>query len=78
MLAAKGLKMGKQNAILLSVQLIDIHGSKFYDLQFQIGEKTPQISRIGVESVYPNPQVGDEVRVSLILGQLTGVEKIPQ
>jgi hypothetical protein len=33
------------------VQLIDIHGSKFYDLTFQIGEKAPQISRIGVESV---------------------------
>lgn len=69
--------MGKQAATLLGVQLVDIHGSKFYDLTFALDNKpgSPQTSRIGVESVYAGPQVGDKVAVSLLLGQLVSVEK---
>ena len=69
--------MGKQAATLTGVQFIDIHGSKFYDLTFVLDTKpdVPKTSRIGVESVYPNPQVGDKVSASLLLGQLVGVEK---
>jgi hypothetical protein len=69
--------MGKQAATLLGIQLIDIHGSKFYDLTFALDSKpdAPKTSRIGTESVYADPQVGDKIRVSLLLGQLVSVEK---
>lgn len=69
--------MGKQAATLLGVQLVDIHGSKFYDLTFALDTKpdAPKTSRIGTESVYAGPQVGDKVFVSLLLGQLVSVEK---
>ncbi len=70
--------MGKQAGKLLGVQLVDIHGAKFYDLTFALDSspERAQVSRLGVESVYPNPAPGDAVRLHLLLGQLTRVEKI--
>lgn len=69
--------MKTQRARLLRVQLVDIHGQKFYDLTFALESKpdAPKTSRIGAESVYPDPQEGDEIKVALLLGQLTSVEK---
>lgn len=69
--------MKKQAATLENVQLVDIHGAKFYDLSFRL-EASPdrvRVSRIGTESVYANPQPGDKVLVAQLLGQLTHVEK---
>ncbi len=69
--------MKPQRARLQRVQLVDIHGQKFYDLTFALDSKpdAPRTSRIGAESVYANPQNGDEVEIAQILGQLTSVQK---
>jgi len=69
--------MGKQKGKLVQVTAVDIHGSKFYDIVFTLdsGSGGPRASRIGQESVYPNPQPGDDVLLHLVLGQLTKVEK---
>ncbi len=69
--------MKPQRATLLRVQLVDIHGQKFYDLTFALDSKpdAPKTSRIGAESVYANPQAGDAVEVGLLLGQLTDVKR---
>ena len=71
--------MKHQRATLVRVQLVDIHGQLYYDLTFTLDAKpegTPKTSRIGAESVYPNPQSGDAVEVGLLLGQLTEVRKV--
>lgn len=70
--------MGKQNGTILQIQLVDIHGSKFYDVSFALDSSPDQtrFSRLGTESVYENPQVGDTAVFHLLLGQLTRVEKI--
>jgi hypothetical protein len=68
---------GKQPGTLLHIQLVDIHGSHFYDLAWAL-DTTPQqraTGRIGVESVYADPQAGDKVLLHLVLGQVTRVEK---
>ncbi len=70
--------MKPQRATLLRVQLVDIHGQLFYDLSFSLDAKpdaAPKTSRIGAESVYPNPKQGDAVEVGLLLGQLTEVRR---
>ncbi|BCM92330.1 hypothetical protein IAD21_04209 [Abditibacteriota bacterium] len=69
--------MKPQRATLLRVQLVDIHGQKFYDLTFALESKpdASKISRIGAESVYANPKEGDAIEVSLLLGQLTSVKR---
>lgn len=63
--------------MLLRVQLVDIHGQHFYDLTFALDSKpdAPKTSRIGTESVYADPQMGDAIEVALLLGQLTSVRK---
>ena len=69
--------MKPQRAKLIRVQLVDIHGQKYYDLTFALDLKpdAPKTSRIGAESVYSNPQEGDAVEVGLLLGQLISVKK---
>ncbi len=70
--------MKPQSARLIRVQLVDIHGQKFYDLTYALDTKpelAPKTSRIGTESVYADPKEGDEVEVVAILGQLTSVKK---
>jgi hypothetical protein len=69
--------MKSQRATLLRVQLVDIHGQKFYDLTFALDSKpdAPKTSRIGTESVYPDPKEGDAIEVALLLGQLTSVKR---
>ena len=69
--------MAKSSGKLTQVQLVDIHGSRFYDLRFVL-DATPdreRASRIGIESVFPSPHPGDRAVFDLLLGQLTGVEK---
>lgn len=70
--------MGKQPGTIVQIQLVDIHGSRFYDLSFTL-DKSPekvQVSRIGTESVYAEPQAGDRAVFHLLLGQLTQVQKM--
>lgn len=67
--------MGKQPAILTNVSLVDIHGSRFYDLSYELENGRQGSGRLGVESVYADPQSGDHVTVWLLLGQMTRVEK---
>ncbi len=69
--------MKTQRAKLLRAQLVDIHGTRFYDLTFALESKpdAPKTSRIGSESVYAQPKEGDEIEVGLLLGQLTSVKK---
>ncbi|ACL23120.1 hypothetical protein [Chloroflexus aggregans] len=65
---------GMREAVLLAVQRVDIHGTLFYDITFHHeGETQPMRARIGIESIYPNPQAGDPVRVSYIMGVVTQV-----
>lgn len=63
--------------MLLRVQPVDIHDQRFYDVTFALESKpdAPKTSRIGTESVYPEPKAGDAIEVGLLLGQLTSVRK---
>ena len=67
--------MGQQLATLTHVQLVDIHGSRFYDIAYDLESGGSGRGRLGVESVYANPKVGDRAQVFLLIGQLTRVEK---
>jgi hypothetical protein len=68
---------GRQPGHIVQVNAVDIHGALFYDITFAL-DRAPQqarTSRIGIESVYGNPQAGDAVTLHLVMGQLTKVEK---
>ena len=71
------MTMAKSSGKLTRVQLVDIHGARFYDLGFVL-DATPErerSSRLGAESVYPDPEPGDRAIFDLLLGQLTHVAK---
>lgn len=63
--------------MLLDVRAVDIHGALFYDFSFTLdaSPQQVQVSRLGRESAYDNPQTGDKVMLHLVMGQLTKIEK---
>jgi len=69
--------MAKSSGKMTHVQLVDIHGARFFDLRFVLdgSPERERASRIGAESVYPDPEPGDRAVFDLLLGQLTNVEK---
>jgi hypothetical protein len=68
---------GSRTATLLEVRLVDIHGTRFYDIAFA-HEDTPEqrrTARIGAEDAYPNPQPGDGITVSYVMSVVTGIAR---
>ncbi len=67
---------GKKAAIIRHVQLIDIHGTRYYDIAYShANEEQMRTARLGPEAVYAEVQPGDQVQVSYMMGVATGVER---
>jgi len=67
---------GKKAATLDRVQLIDIHGTRYYDVAYtHAGEERVLTARLGPEAIYTAPQQGDRVLVRYMMGVATGVER---
>ncbi len=68
---------GKYDATLQELRIIDIHGTRFYDVVY-VHDDTPakiRSARIGVEDAYPNPQAGDPISVSYLMNVVTGIAR---
>lgn len=71
------LMMGKQNAQISAVRLVDIHGTRFLDIEY-CHDDTPttmRAARVGPESVYPNPRPGDQVVISYLMNVVTAITR---
>ena len=70
--------MKPQPGTILAVQQLDLHGSIFYDLTFELDSSPGRArrSRLGAESVQPAPQPGQKALFGLLLDQVTSV--VPQ
>jgi hypothetical protein len=68
---------GKKDAVLHQVNLIDIHGTRFYDITFSHTDTPdqPRRARIGVEDAYPNPRPGDAISVTYLMNVVTGIAR---
>ena len=68
---------GSADATLLEVRLVDIHGTRFYDLIYAHADEPQQArrARVGVEDVYAEPQAGDAVSVSYLMNVPTAVAR---
>ncbi|MBK9713006.1 MAG: hypothetical protein IPO81_17105 [Kouleothrix sp.] len=68
---------GKRPATLRGVRMVDIHGTRFYDLEFTHDDAPGQLrsARIGVEDAYDNPRPGDAVSVSYLMNVVTGLTR---
>lgn len=70
---------GSKDATIQQVQLVDIHGTRFYDIAYTHNEapQAPRTARVGTESIYANPKPGDSIRVSYLMNVVTNVERMP-
>lgn len=68
---------GTKDATLRTVRLIDIHGTRFYDLEYTHDDLPSQVrsARIGLESTYDHPQPGDRVRISYLMNVVTALAR---
>jgi hypothetical protein len=68
---------GKKDATLRQVRLIDIHGTQFYDIEYTHDEAPELVrsARIGVESAYDHPRLGDKVVVSYLMNVVTDLAR---
>ncbi|MBO9343950.1 MAG: hypothetical protein J7454_18535 [Roseiflexus sp.] len=68
---------GKKDAVLHQVTLIDIHGTRFYDIIFSHTDAPdqPRRARIGVEDAYPDPRPGDAISVTYLMNVVTGIAR---
>lgn len=68
---------GTKPATLRHVQLVDIHGTRFYDIAYTHDDAPEQIqtARIGVEDAYPDPQPGDAISVRYLMNVVVGMTR---
>lgn len=68
--------MGPQPGQIVAVQLLDIHGTRLFDVGFRLdGEAGTRSARLGAEALYGTPQVGDRVIVHLLMQTVTQIER---
>ncbi|MBC8078230.1 MAG: hypothetical protein H7Y32_19280 [Chloroflexales bacterium] len=66
---------GSKDAVIEHVQLVDIHGTRLYDLVYRHDDTPGALlrARLGPEALYGTPNTGDRVRVSYLMGIATGM-----
>ena len=68
---------GTKDATLQTVRLIDIHGTRFYDVEFTHDDAPGQLhaARVGLESAYAEPRPGDQIRISYLMNVVTALAR---
>ena len=66
---------GPQAGTIVGVQPIDIHGTRMFDIVYQLdGEAQPRAARMGSEALPGTLQTGDRVIVHLLMNVATRIE----
>lgn len=68
---------GSKDATIRQVQAVSIHGTRFYDIAY-VHDEAPEAvrtARVGIESAYPDPQAGDNVRISYLMNVVTEIAR---
>jgi hypothetical protein len=63
-------------AVLQAVQPYELHGVRYYQLQYVPDDGQPRLARLSHDMAYPDPQPGDEVEVHAILGIVDRVTRV--
>ncbi len=68
---------GSKDATLRQVQLVSLHGTEFFDVVFAHDDAPEQLvrSRVGRESIYADPQVGDLVSIAYLMNVPTNIAR---
>ncbi|MCG8348476.1 MAG: hypothetical protein MI924_11950 [Chloroflexales bacterium] len=67
---------GAKEATLAQVQMVDIHGTHYYDIVYtHTDDNQTRQARVGKEAIYTDPQPGDTVRVAYLMNVVTNVQR---
>jgi hypothetical protein len=66
---------GAHRGVIVAVQPFDIHGTRMFDIVYQLdGEPGQRSARLGAEAVPEALAVGDAVTVHLVMNVVTHIE----
>jgi hypothetical protein len=63
-------------AVLQAVQPYELHGVRYYQLQYAGEDGQPRQARLSHDMAYPDPQPGHTVEVHAILGIVDRVTRV--
>lgn len=68
---------GSKEATLRDIRLVDIHGTRFFDLLYAHDDAPTQLrtARIAVEDVYDDPEQGDAIMITYLMNMPTSVQR---
>jgi hypothetical protein len=67
---------GTKESVLVQIQLVDIHGTRYYDIVYRHkDDQQSRSARIGADDIYENPQPGDTVHVVYVMNVVTGMQR---
>jgi hypothetical protein len=73
--ATLGPMLGEEEAIVLEVTSLDIHGVTYYDLAVGFPDRSVQQTRLGAESVPHDLRKGDRVLATRVANMVISVRR---
>lgn len=67
--------LGEEEAVVLQVTPLDIHGVTYYDLAVGFPDRSVQQARLGAESVPEGLEEGDRVLATVVANMVVAVRR---
>jgi hypothetical protein len=67
--------LGEEEAIVLQVTSLDLHGVTYYDLAVGFPDRSVRQARLGAESVPPELEEGDRVLATVVANMVVSVRR---
>jgi hypothetical protein len=67
--------LGEEEAVVLQVSPLDIHGVTYYDLALTFPDRSVQQARLGAESVPAGLEEGDRVLATVVANMVVAVRR---
>jgi hypothetical protein len=67
--------LGEDEAVILDIEALDLHGVTYYDIAVGFPDRSVQRARLGFESVPEGLQKGDRVLVTRVANMVVSVRK---
>jgi hypothetical protein len=67
--------LGEEEAVVLQVESLDLHGVTYYDLSVEFRDRSVQQARLGAESVPDGLKRGDRVLATRVASMVISVRR---
>ena len=67
--------LGEEEAVILEVKALDIHGVRYFDLTVGFPDRSVQQTRLGAESVPGDLEKGDQVLATRVANMVISIRR---